>query len=80
MKIFEILSFNRELLHRLFLTGTKAGDYIYVDLYKDYLKMQNAGEKMTYIVAMLSDKYAVSERQVYCVIDRLGRDCNACAV
>ncbi|KAA6348025.1 hypothetical protein EZS27_004477 [termite gut metagenome] len=80
MKIFEILSFNRELLRRLSMTGTKAGDYVYVDLYRDYLEMQNAGEKMTYIVAVLSDKYAVSERQVYSVIDRLGRDCNALAV
>ncbi|KAA6334810.1 hypothetical protein EZS27_016906 [termite gut metagenome] len=80
MKIFEILSFNRELLCRLSAVGTKANDYLYVDLYQDYLKMRNAGEKMTYIVAVLSGKYVVSERQVYCVIDRLGRDCNACAV
>ncbi|KAA6336881.1 hypothetical protein EZS27_014992 [termite gut metagenome] len=80
MKVFEILSFNKELLKRLSTTGVKVTDYAYVDLYNDYLKMRNAGEKMTYIVAVLSDKYAVSERQVYCVIDRLGRDCNTCAV
>lgn len=42
--------------------------------------MRDTGNKMTYIVAMLSDKYDVSERQVYSIIDRLGKDCKSCAV
>lgn len=75
MKVFEILSFNRELLNRLFSTGVKANDYIYVDLYNDYMHMRNNGNKMTYIVAALSEKYLVSERNVYSIIDRLGKDC-----
>lgn len=80
MTVFEILSFNRELLNRLFSTGVKANDYIYVDLYNDYMQMRDTGYKMTYIVAMLSDKYHVSERQVYSVIGRLGKDCKSSAV
>ena len=52
-------------------TGIKANDCEYVDLYNDYLQMRDTGNKMTYIVAMLSDKYNVSERQVYSIIDRL---------
>lgn len=75
MKVFEILSFNRELLNRLFSTGMKANDYIYVDLYSDYLQMRSNGNKMTYVVAVLSEKYAISERKVYSVINRLGKDC-----
>ena len=75
MKVFEILSFNRELLNRLFSTGVKANDYIYVDLYNDYMHMRSNGNKITYIVAALSEKYSVSERKVYSIIDRLGKDC-----
>ena len=65
---------------RLMATGIKANDCVYVDLYNDYLQMRDTGNKMTYIVAMLSDKYNVSERQVYSIIDRLGKDCKSCAV
>lgn len=75
MTVFEILSFNKELLNRLFSFGIKVGDYVYVDLYKDYIQMRNNGNKMTYIVAVLSETYAISERKVYSVINRLGKDC-----
>ena len=61
-------------------TGVKVNDCEYVDLYNDYLQMRNTGDKTTYIVAVLSDKYSVSERQVYSIIDRLGKDCKSCAV
>lgn len=80
MTVFEILSFNRELLRRLMATGVKVNDCEYVDLYNDYLQMRNDSNKMTYIVAILSEKYTVSERQVYSIIDRLGKDCKGCAV
>lgn len=80
MTVFEILSFNRELLRRLMATGVKVNDCEYIDLYNDYLQMRNTGDKTTYIVAVLSDKYSVSERLVYSIIDRLGKDCKSCAV
>ena len=37
-------------------------------------------EKMTYIVAVLAERYAMSERQVYNIIARLGKDCTERAV
>lgn len=75
MKVFEILSVNRELLARLSAMGVRCRDCRYIDLYRDYLKFRADGNKMTYIVAALSEKYLVSERQVYAVINRLGNDC-----
>lgn len=75
MKVYEILSVNRELLVRLSAMGVRYEDCKYVDLYRDYLKFRADGNKMTYIVASLSEKYLVSERQVYAVINRLGSDC-----
>lgn len=68
MTIYEILSFNRELLQRLFEVGIKTSDYRYVDLFRDFKKMVRQGYKKTYIVAILSEKYAISERKVYALI------------
>ena len=42
--------------------------------------MRAAGEKTTYIVAVLSDKYALSERKVYDIIRYLSSDCMGRAV
>lgn len=80
MTVFDILNFNRELLLRLSKIGIKATDYIYVDLYKDYLQMYKEGNKKTYIVAVLSEKYNVSERHVYSIIDRFSKDCKCSTV
>ena len=47
MTIYEILSFNKELLQRLFNAGIKTSDCLYVDLFNDYTRMRAAGEKTT---------------------------------
>ena len=62
MTIYEILSFNKELLRRLACVGVKTDDFRYVDLFEDYSRMRKAGNKMTYIVAVLSDIGGVQER------------------
>lgn len=74
MKLFELLAFNREVLRCLDTIGANSTDYRYVPLYFDYLSMRQGGDKMTYIVAVLSDRYGVSERKVYYIIDLLGRE------
>lgn len=56
MTAFEILYFNQELLKRLFESGLKISDYKYVDLYIDYEKMLCEGDKVIYIVSVLSSK------------------------
>lgn len=74
MKVYELLSFNKELLKKIHTAGIKPDDYKYVDLYADYVSLKSNGEKVSYIVAKLSDKYQVSERQVYSVIGKMERD------
>ena len=37
--------------------------------------MLAGGNKVSYIVAMLADKYSVSERKVYGLIKRFGSNC-----
>lgn len=80
MKIIEVLKFNRELIKRLKIAGIRSEDEEFVDLYTDYTTLLNRGEKVSYIVARLSEKYAVSERKVYMLIKRFQSDCKSLAV
>ncbi|MFR9497172.1 MAG: hypothetical protein SNG69_04425 [Rikenellaceae bacterium] len=74
MKVYEMLSFNKELLLKIHTAGLRVEDYKYVDLYAEYLQLKRASEKVTYIVHYLSDKYKISERQVYSIIGRMQQD------
>lgn len=78
MKLYELLDFNKELLKRLFCAGIKPEDYRYADLFTDYERLNREGEKKTYIVAMLADKYGISERKVYSVINHLSQEFDCC--
>lgn len=80
MKVIEILNFNRELLKRLQASGIRLEDTQYIDLYTDYTHLLNQGEKVSYAVAVLSEKYSVSERKIYSLIKRFQNDCIPCAV
>lgn len=78
MKIYELLDFNKELLKRLCFAGIKPEDYRYADLFAEYERMCGDGEKKTYIVATLAEKYGISERKVYSVIQHLSQELNYC--
>ena len=80
MKLFEIINFNRELLSRLISAGFRLNDCRYLDLYAEYVRLKKEGEKKTWVVKFLSDKYDVSERKVYDVIKHFETDCTAHAV
>lgn len=69
-----------EPLERLTNAGIKTGDYKYIALYEDYRKALKTGEKVCYIVAVLAERYGVSERTVYDVVKRFGQDCKSFSV
>lgn len=75
MTIYELLKFMGEPLERLAKAGVKSGDHKYVALYEDYLEARKTGEKVGYIVAILAERYGVSERTVYDIAKRFGQDC-----
>ena len=76
MTAFEILYFNRELFNRVISLGLNLNDYKYIDMYLEYKKMINDGEKVSYTTYILSLKYGISERNIYNIIKRLQKDCN----
>lgn len=80
MTIFEVLNFNRELLERLYRIGVRLEDTAYIDLFVDFNRMVDAGDKVSYAVAILADRYGVSERKVYSLIKHFQSDCNPGAV
>ena len=80
MKLYEVISFNRELLRRLSSVGIRLDDCKYIDLYEDYRKLREGGGKRTYIAAVLAEKYGVCERQVDLIIARFEKDCTDISV
>ena len=80
MKIIEIVKINRELLKNLHTAGVRMEDAEYINLYTDYHKLKKNGEKVSYIVAVLADRYDISERTVYNLIKRFSSECNLFAV
>ena len=78
MKVYELLTFNKELLRKIHHAGIRPDDYKYADLYTEYEERIASGEKVTYIVATLAAEYGVSERQVYNLLGKFGRDINYC--
>ena len=80
MTLFEALKFNREPLEMLIKLGIKQDDIRYIDLYSEFEVMKNRGEKTTYAVLHLANKYSICERKVYDVIKRFGNCCTFDAV
>jgi len=75
MKVAELLQLSGGILKTLHETGVKMKDYDYLPLYMDYLRMLNLGEKTTYIIATLSERYGMCERKVYQIVRRMKKDC-----
>lgn len=80
MKVYEVINFNRELLEKLGAAGIRLQDARYAGLYEDYDRMVRQGEKASYAVAVLAERYKVCERKAWDLIKRLGGDCKTPAV
>lgn len=80
MKVIEIIKFNCGLLKNLQIAGIRLEDTRYIDLYNDFVQMQADGNKVSYAVAVLADRYHISERKVYGLLKKFGSDCKTLAV
>ena len=79
MKVAEVLKLGEEMLKLLQDSCIKVNYVQYLGMYEEYVERVKT-EKKSYVVTCLSEKYHVSERQVYYIVDKLGRDCNFGAV
>lgn len=80
MTYYELIKLSKEPIDRLNSAGFRLEDCQYLALYEDYMRMHDAGDKMTYIVSVLHDRYYVCERKVYDLIKRFGMHCTIGAV
>lgn len=74
MSVFEAIEMNCELLRRLESNGVKTCHWRLADLFSDYLAAAAAGEKMTYVVSLLAERYGMAERSVYRALRLLQRE------
>lgn len=80
MKVIELLKLNRDLLTFCRSAGIRLDDVRYIELYNDYARLLANGEKTSYIVALMAEKYGICERKVYDLIRRFKTDCTPDAV
>lgn len=79
MKVIEMLKLSRNWLEMLQKACIRVEDVRFIELYDDYLSMISCRNKISYIVAVLSEKYRISERKVYYLLKRFGADCKFAA-
>lgn len=71
MKVIEILKLNKGMLKTCRKVGIRMEDVQYIELYNDYNRLLDEGEKVSYIVAVLAERYNVCE-------ERYTRSSNGC--
>ena len=49
-------------------------DVKYVPVIKEYIRLMGEGNKKTYVVQVLSDKYDIAERTLYRVVEKMMGD------
>ncbi|NDW10126.1 hypothetical protein [Dysgonomonas sp. 520] len=74
MKVFEALTFARPLVETIFQAGANPKDVQYLEMYSEYLRLEQEGHKKVYIAAVLSEEYEITERTFYDIVKRMGRD------
>lgn len=77
MTVYEALKMCGGVIEKLEKAGVKPSDHKYVALFEDYQRARKRGEKISYIVFCLAQRYGMSERNVYEVVKRLGSDCKS---
>ena len=73
MKVADFVKINAEMMKLLSRLDIKTSDFKYNDIFAEYEKMSDRGYKVTYIVALLSEKYSISEASIYRMLKRFRR-------
>ncbi len=73
MRIVDLVKFSKSILETLSNYDINTKDVRYISLYSDYEEMRSRGEKVTYIVEVLSEQYGISVAKVYRVLRKFRR-------
>ena len=69
MTIYKILTLHKPILEVLSTAGINRIDKLYyINIYQEYKERADKGEKVSFIVLKLAEKYNLSERTIYKII------------
>lgn len=74
MKVVEFLKIGRELLKLMSSFDLRCDDWKHIELYDEYAVMRSQGEKVDYILSVLSGKYKLSESTVKRIVRRFSKE------
>lgn len=70
MKVKELIKIGKVIMKMLHERGIKMDDYMYLPMVEEFDIMKKTGNKTTYIIAHLAEKYDICERKVYKIIGK----------
>lgn len=73
-KVYEILTVFKPLLVNMTRQGISQDDVMYLDMFREYVRMSQEGHKKVYIVQYLSDKHKIGKATIYRVISRFSEE------
>ena len=74
MKVVEYLKIGREFLQLMSNFDLRRDDYQHIELYEEYMMLRGKGEKVDYILSILSNKYTLSESTIKRIVKRLSKE------
>lgn len=74
MKSVEFLKIAREMLKLMSANDLRREDYKHIELYDDYTHLRGEGEKVEYILSVLSSRYKLSESTIKRIVRRFSRE------
>lgn len=73
MTAYELLATHKTAIEYLSAASVDIQDVKYVEMYREYARLNGEGHKSTYIAYYLSEKYDINRSTFYRVIKRLAQ-------
>lgn len=76
MKVVEFVKIGKDFLKLMSSFDLRCNDFKHIEMYDEYMSMRDKGEKVDYILTVLSEKYKISESTIKRVVRRLSKEVN----
>ena len=74
MTQFDVLRLCESTLRMLDMNGIDAKDVRYLEMYREYSRLEAEGHKVTYIVEYLSTRFGFSAASIYRAVNRMRKE------
>lgn len=73
MEVIELVKSFSGTLKLMSKSGIRVSDFSHINLFDEYVSMRKAGYKVSYIEAVLSERYKISTRSISRIVSRFKR-------